>query len=104
MELAGARRLPAKTLPCNYAATTALRLALLLLKFKTAEARSWSSGPVWATLAGMAWGLDHDLTPLQQQQHKALQPQFLKARKASKRPRWKGGELFVDGRSVRPST
>jgi hypothetical protein len=67
MELAGARRLPAKTLPRNYAATTALRLALLLLKFKTAEARSRSSGPVWATLAEMAWGLDQDLTPLQQQ-------------------------------------
>jgi len=49
-----------------------------------------------AKLAGTAWGLDEDLTP--------LQPQFLEARKAGKRPRWKGDELFVDGCPVRPST
>ncbi len=73
VELAGARRLPAKTLPRNYAA--APRLALLLLKFKTAEARSAVfKARARAKLAGTAWGLDEDLTSLQQQQRKALQP------------------------------
>jgi len=95
VELAGARRLPAKTLPRNYAAAAAPRLALLLLKFKTAEARN-AVFRARAKLAGTAWGFDEDLTP--------LQPQFLEVRKAGKRPWWKGGELFVDGRPVRPST
>jgi hypothetical protein len=95
VELAGARRLPTKTLPRNYAAVVAPQPALLLLKFKTAEARS-AVFRARAKLAGTAWGLDEDLT--------LLQPQFLEARKAGKRPRWKGGELFVDGRPVRPST
>ncbi len=94
--------MPAKTLPRNYAAAVAPRPALLLLKFKTAEARS-AVFRARAKLAGTAWGLDEDLTPLQQQR-KVLQPQFLEARKAGKQPRWKGCELFVDGRSVRPST
>jgi hypothetical protein len=95
VELAGARRLPAKTLPRNYAVVTAPRLVLLLLKFKTAEARS-AVFKARAKLVGTAWGLNEDLTP--------LQPQFLEARKAGKQPRWKGDELFVDGRLVRPST
>jgi hypothetical protein len=93
MELAGARRLPVKTLPRNY--TAAPSPTLLLLKFKTAKARS-AVFRARAKLAGTAWGLEEDFTP--------LQPQFLEARKAGKRPWWKGGELFVDGRSVRPST
>ncbi len=95
VELAGARRLPAKTLPRNYATSAAPRPALLLLKFKTAEARN-AVFRATTKLAGMTWGFDEDLTP--------LQPQFLEARKAGKRLRWKGGELFVDGRPVRPST
>ena len=104
VELAGARRLPTKTPPSRtYAAATAPRPALLLLKFKSAEARS-AVFRARAKLAGTTWGLDEDLTPVQQQQRKALQPQFQEARKAGKRPRWKGGELFVDGRPVRPST
>ncbi len=85
----------AKTLPRNYAVVVAPQPTLLLLKFKTAEARS-AVFRARAKLAGTAWGLDEDLTP--------QQPQFLEARKASKWPWWKGGELFVDGRSVRPST
>ncbi|CAM6031598.1 unnamed protein product, partial [Sphagnum compactum] len=89
VELVGAHLLPAKTLPCNYVAAATPRPALLLLKFKTAEARS-AVFRARAKLAGTAWGLDEDLTP--------LQPQFLEARKAGKRPRWKGGELFMDGR------
>jgi len=40
VELAGARRLPAKTLPRNYTVAAAPQPALLLLKFKTADARS----------------------------------------------------------------
>ncbi len=87
--------MPAKTLPRNYAAATAPRPALLLLKSKTAEAHR----VVFRArdkLAGTAWGLDEDLTP--------LQPQFLEAHKVGKRPRWKGDELFMDGRLVRPST
>ncbi len=103
MELASARRLPAKTLPRNYAAAATPRPALFLLKLKTAEACSAVSRAK-AKLAGTAWGLNEELTPLQQQQSKALQPQFLEMRKAGKRPRWKGGELFVDGHPVRPST
>jgi len=55
-------------------------------------------------LAGTKWGLDDDLTPLQQSQQKALQLQWLEARKAGKRLRWKGGELFVDGHPVKPTT
>ncbi|CAK9860952.1 unnamed protein product [Sphagnum jensenii] len=51
-------------------------------------------------LAGTKWGLDDDLTPLQQSQRKALQPQWLDA----KRLRWKGDELFVDGHPVKPTT
>jgi hypothetical protein len=74
-----------------------------LLKFKIAKARS-AIFRARAKLAGTAWGLDKDLTPLQQQQRKALQPQFLEARKVGKRPRWKGDELFMDGRLMRPST
>ncbi len=73
---AGARCLPMKTLPRNYA-TIAPRLALLLLKFKTVEARSVVFR-ARAKLARMAWGLNEDLT--------LLQPQFLEARKAGKRP------------------
>jgi hypothetical protein len=68
---------------------------LLLLKFKTAEARS-AVFKAKAKLAEMAWGLDEDLTP--------LQLQFLEAHKAGKRSRWKGGKLFMDGRLLRPST
>jgi hypothetical protein len=103
VELADAHRLPVKTLFRNYAAAAPPRPALLLLKFKSVEARS-AVFRARAKLAGTAWGLDEDLTPLQQQQRKALQPQFLEARKAGKRPRWKGGELFVDGHLVRLST
>jgi hypothetical protein len=103
VELAGAHRLPAKTLSRNYAVVAPPRPALLLLKFKSVEARS-AVFRARAKLAGTAWGLDEDLTPLQQQQRKALQPQFLEARKAGKRPQWKGGELFVDGHPVRLST
>jgi hypothetical protein len=95
VELASACRLPAKTFPRNYATTIAPRPALLLLKFKTEEARS-AVFRARAKLTGMAWGLDEDLTP--------LQPQFLEVRKVGKRPRWKGDKLFVDGRPVRPST
>jgi hypothetical protein len=95
MELADARHLPVKTLPRNYVAAIAPRPALLLLKFKTAKAHSVIF-KARAKLAGTAWGLDEDLTP--------LQPQFLEARKAGKRPGWKGNELFVDGRPMRPST
>jgi hypothetical protein len=64
VELAGARRLPAKTLPRNYAPAVAPRPALLLLKFKTTEARS-AVFRAKAKLAGTAWGLDKDLTLLQ---------------------------------------
>jgi broad specificity phosphatase PhoE len=77
VELAGAHRLPAKTLSRNYAAAAPPRPALLLLKFKFVEARS-AVFRARAKLAGTAWGLDEDLTPLQQQQRKALQPQFWK--------------------------
>ncbi len=63
VELAGACCLPAKTLPRNYAAAVAPRPALLLLKFKTAKARS-AVFRAKAKLAGMVWGLDEDLTPL----------------------------------------
>jgi len=72
VELAGARHLPAKTLPRNYATAAAPRPTLLLLKFKIAKARS-AVFRARAKLAGTAWGLDEDLTPLQQQQRKALQ-------------------------------
>ncbi len=68
--------MPMKTLPHNYAAI-APRLALLLLKFKTVEACS-TVFRARAKLARMAWGLDEDLT--------LLQPQFLEARNAGKRP------------------
>jgi len=63
VELADAHRLPAKTLPRNYAAAVAPRPALLLLKFKTTEARN-AIFKARAKLAEMAWGLDEDLTPL----------------------------------------
>jgi hypothetical protein len=53
---------------------------------------------------GTKWGLDDDLTSLQQSQRKALQPHWLEARKAGKRMRWKGGELFVDNHPVKPTT
>jgi len=95
VELAGVRHLLAKTLPRNYTTAAPPRPALLLLKFKIVEARS-AVFRARAKLAGTAWGLDKDLT--------LLQPQFLEARKAGKRPWWKGSELFVDGRPVRPST
>jgi hypothetical protein len=65
VELAGACCLPAKTLPRNYAVAAAPRPALLLLKFKTTEARSVVFR-ARAKLARMAWGLDEDLTLLQQ--------------------------------------
>ncbi len=66
MELAGARRLPTKTLPHNYAVAAAPWPALLLLKFKIVEARN-AVFRARAKLAGTAWGLDEDLTSLQQQ-------------------------------------
>jgi hypothetical protein len=47
--------------PRNYAAATAPRPDLLLLKFKTAKARNAVFG-ARAKLAGTAWGLDEDLT------------------------------------------
>ncbi len=56
--------MPAKTLPRNYAPAVAPRPALLLLKFKTTEARS-AVFRAKAKLAGTAWGLDKDLTLLQ---------------------------------------
>jgi hypothetical protein len=40
VELAGARRLPTKTFPCNYVVVAAPQPTLLLLKFKTTEARN----------------------------------------------------------------
>ncbi|CAK9212785.1 unnamed protein product [Sphagnum troendelagicum] len=64
VELVGARCLPAKTLPRNYAAAATPRPVLLLLKFKTTKARSMVFR-ARAKLAGMAWGLNEDFTPLQ---------------------------------------
>ena len=75
----------------------------LLLTFPSLAARS-AVFRARKGLAGTFWGLDDDLTPLQQSQRKALQPQWLEARKAGKRPHWRGGELFVDGLAVKPST
>jgi hypothetical protein len=54
----------AKTLPRNYAVVVAPQPTLLLLKFKTAEARS-AVFRARAKLAGTVWGVDEDLTPLQ---------------------------------------
>jgi hypothetical protein len=51
------RKLKDFTMPCP------TRPALLLLKFKTAEARN-AVFRARAKLVGMAWGLDEDLTPL----------------------------------------
>ncbi len=66
VELAGAHRLLAKTLPYNYVAAVAPRPALLLLKLKIVEARS-AIFRARAKLAETAYGLDEDLTSLQQQ-------------------------------------
>jgi hypothetical protein len=66
VELAGARRLPTKTFPRNYAVAAAPQPTLLLLKFKTTEACS-TVFRARAKLAGTTWGLDEDLTPLQEQ-------------------------------------
>jgi len=63
VELASACCLPAKTLPRNYAAAVAPRPTLLLLKFKIVEGLN-AVFKARAKLAGTAWGLDKDLTPL----------------------------------------
>ncbi len=79
------------------------RLQPVLMTFTSAATRI-AVFKVCKHLAGTKCGLDDDLTPLQQSQRKALQPQWLEARKAGKRLRWKGDELFVDGHSVKPTT
>jgi hypothetical protein len=109
IELTAAYRQPAKR---SYAAAAkgeaqsdpaCNRLRPVVMTFTSAATRT-AVFKARKHLAGTKWGLDDDLTPLQQSQRKALQPQWLEARKAGKRLRWKGGELFVDGHPVKPTT
>jgi hypothetical protein len=109
VELIAAYRQPAKR---SYAATTKgevqsdparNRLRPVVMTFTSATMQT-TIFKARKHLAGTNWGLDDDLTPLQQSQRKALQPQWLEAHKAGKRLRWKGDELFVDGHPVKPTT
>lgn len=75
------------------------RPAPVLLTFASAEDRL-AVLKSRKRLAGTPYGLDEDLTPLQQKERQALWPKFQEAKAQGKRVTWRGAQLLVEGKPV----
>ncbi len=53
-------------------------------------------------LQGTTWGLEEDLTPLQQSKKSAAWPAFMAARKAGRKATWRAERLFIEGAEHKP--
>lgn len=75
--------------------------APVLIEFATAEDRL-TVLKARRKLQGTRWGLEEDLTPLQQSKKRAAWPAFKEAKAAGKKAYWRAEKLFINDREVQP--